>query len=93
MASSSCTSPVLRSSSSGALVHELARSEQHATCNCPLCRWPFVSNVFASQVINAGGVLRVIPNGGEGIDVVARGTSVGVVAASKKITASWTRTG
>ncbi|NDD74657.1 MAG: hypothetical protein EBZ40_06740, partial [Gammaproteobacteria bacterium] len=47
----------------------------------------------SAQVINAGGVLRVIPNGGEGIDVVARGTSVGVVAASKKITASWTRTG
>ena len=47
----------------------------------------------SAQVINAGGVLRVIPNGGEGIDVVARGTSVGVIAASKKITASWTRTG
>jgi hypothetical protein len=47
----------------------------------------------SAQVINAGGVLRVIPNGSEGIDVVARGNSVGLVAASKKVTASWTRTG
>ncbi|NBX40674.1 MAG: hypothetical protein EBR15_04510, partial [Gammaproteobacteria bacterium] len=47
----------------------------------------------SAQVINAGGVLRVIPNGGEGIDVVARGKAVGLVAASKKVTASWTRTG
>jgi hypothetical protein len=46
-----------------------------------------------AQVINAGGVLRVVPTASQGIDVVANGTSVGLVAPSKKVKASWTRTG
>ncbi|NBU24819.1 MAG: hypothetical protein EBS39_04220, partial [Gammaproteobacteria bacterium] len=46
-----------------------------------------------AQVINAGGVVRVVPSASQGIDVVANGTSVGLVAPSKKVKASWTRTG
>jgi hypothetical protein len=46
-----------------------------------------------AQVINAGGVLRVVPTASQGIDVVANGNSVGLVAPSKKVKASWTRTG
>ena len=46
-----------------------------------------------AQVINAGGTLRVVPTAGQGIDVVANGNSVGLVAPSKKVKASWTRTG
>ena len=46
-----------------------------------------------AQVINAGGVLRVVPTASQGIDVVANGTSVGLLAPSKKVKASWTRTG
>jgi hypothetical protein len=46
-----------------------------------------------AQVINAGGVLRVVPTASQGIDVVADGNSVGLVAPSKKVKASWTRTG
>jgi hypothetical protein len=46
-----------------------------------------------AQVINAGGVLRVVPTASQGIEVVANGSSVGLVAPSKKVKASWTRTG
>jgi len=46
-----------------------------------------------AQVISAGGTLRVVPTASEGIDVVANGNSVGLVAPSKKVKASWTRTG
>ena len=46
-----------------------------------------------AQVINAGGTLRVVPTAGQGIDVVANGNSVGLVAPSKKVKASCTRTG
>ena len=46
-----------------------------------------------AQVVNAGGVVRVVPTAGQGIDVVANGNSVGLVAPSKKVKASWTRTG
>jgi hypothetical protein len=44
-------------------------------------------------VVNAGGVVRVVPTASQGIDVVANGNSVGLVAPSKKVKASWTRTG
>ena len=46
-----------------------------------------------AQVISAGGTLRVVPTASQGIDVVANGNSVGLVAPSKKVKASWTRTG
>ena len=46
-----------------------------------------------AQVVNAGGVVRVVPTAGQGIEVVANGNSVGLVAPSKKVKASWTRTG
>jgi hypothetical protein len=46
-----------------------------------------------AQVVNAGGVVRVVPTASQGIDVVANGNSVGLVAPSKKVKASWTRTG
>ena len=46
-----------------------------------------------AQVVNAGGQVRVVPTGSQGIDVVANGTAVGLVAPSKKVKASWTRTG
>lgn len=46
-----------------------------------------------AQVVNAGGQVRVVPTASQGIDVVANGTAVGIVAPSKKVKASWTRTG
>jgi hypothetical protein len=47
----------------------------------------------SATVVRAGGQLRVMPSASEGIDLVAQGTKVGVVAASKKVKASWLRTG
>ena len=46
-----------------------------------------------AQVVNAGGMVRVVPTASQGIDVVANGKSVGLLAPSKKVKASWTRTG
>ncbi|MFM7708696.1 MAG: tail fiber domain-containing protein, partial [Gammaproteobacteria bacterium] len=46
-----------------------------------------------AQVVNAGGQVRVVPTASQGIDVVANGNSVGLLAPSKKVKASWTRTG
>jgi hypothetical protein len=46
-----------------------------------------------AQVVNAGGTVRVVPTASQGIDVVANGKSVGLLAPSKKVKASWTRTG
>ena len=49
---------------------------------------------FASAtVVRAGGQLRVMPTASDGIDLVAQGTKVGVVASSKTVKASWLRTG
>jgi hypothetical protein len=46
-----------------------------------------------AQVVNAGGTVRVVPTASQGIDVVANGKSIGLLAPSKKVKASWTRTG
>ena len=46
-----------------------------------------------AMVVRAGGQLRVVPTSAQGIDLVAQGLQVGVVAPSRRVKASWLRTG
>ena len=46
-----------------------------------------------ATVLRAGGQLRVVPSASHGIDVVAQGTQVGIMAPSRRVKASWLRTG
>jgi hypothetical protein len=47
----------------------------------------------SATVVRAGGQLRVMPSAAQGIDLVPQGTQVGVVAPSRRVKASWLRTG
>ncbi len=47
------------------------------------------SSAFASVASMTGGTIKVTPISSTGLDVTAMGAQVGLVAASKKIKATW----